>query len=348
MEIVKYEIKEGETLQSIADKHEITVQELINSHNQNCGLTNVIIGDRVPIHLKYLFFELDHSNKLEISNVNFGKKARYRCELNNVILIDGKPSFSAQTKTEYLFSYKKENTDTLFLVKLEDYVNSIQPKEMEAAFYLIKEIELIRECVVFTQDGNGEINNIINIEDLSEKWKYFVQHKAKEIPFFNEMKERDPDTINDFITNGNKEFSSSKELGEVLAKNIFYHILLKINQKNDDDFRISQQSQIFPNVNLSTDVSKTIISEDDKVTTYRLVGNLNKHSLNESQIRKLYEEIYQPIIKYSFSEFDFIYRITYTIENETGFLMNATASMKEQVKNNYETITKFELRRIEL
>jgi LysM repeat protein len=348
MEIIRYEIQKGDTLHSIAEKYEIAVQDLINSHNQNCGLTNVIIGDKIPIHLKSIFLEIDPSRQFQASDLTFTKRARYRCELNNVIAIDGKPDFSAQTKTEYLYGSKKQNGDILFMLKLEDYVNSIQPQEMEAAFYLIKEIEMIRDVVVYTQNEEGEIKDIINLDELSGKWQDFILRKAAEIPFYNEMRSRDPETIRDFIENGNREFSDSKELGKVLAKNMLYHILLKSHLKNRDQFSILQQSQLFPDILLSVDVSRTVVSDQGNTVTYRLTGTVDKKRLDHDKIVRLYEEMYQPIIKYSFTEFNFIYRITYTIEKTSGLLMDATASLKEQVKNNYESITRFELRKVEL
>ncbi len=234
------------------------------------------------------------------------------------------------------------------MVRLEDYVNSIQPQEMEAAFYLIKEIEMIRDVVIYTQNEEGEIKDIINLEELSERWQDFILQKAAEIPFYNEMKKRDPETIRDFIENGNREFADSKELGKVLSKNILYHILLKSHMKNGDQFSILQQSQLFPNILLAIDVSRTVVSDQGNTITYRLTGTLDKNRLDRDKIVRLYEEMYQPIIKYSFTEFNFIYRITYTIEKASGLLIDATASIKEQVKNNYESITKFELRKVTL
>ena len=53
-------------------------------------------------------------------------------------------------------------------------------------------------------------------------------------------------------------------------------------------------------------------------------------------------------MKKNYTEYDYIYRFTYVIENKTGLLLNANASLSEQVKNNYETITKFELKKIAL
>jgi len=58
--------------------------------------------------------------------------------------------------------------------------------------------------------------------------------------------------------------------------------------------------------------------------------------------------MYQPLIKFSYTEFDFVFRITYTVENKTGILKNANVSIKEYIKNNYEIITKFDLKEVNL
>lgn len=124
--------------------------------------------------------------------------------------------------------------------------------------------------------------------------------------------------------------------------------MLNSNLENDQAITITQQSQIFPNIKLDIAIVKTRVSNDGTFATYRLVGTLNENCFNVSDLFKLYDEIYKPIIKYSFTTFNMIYRINYTIDTKTGLLMNANASIKEQVKNNYESVSKFNLRRIEL
>lgn len=57
MEFIKYEIKRGDTLESIALEYSLNVTELINFHNLYCGTTNFIIGNKLPIHLQYLLLE---------------------------------------------------------------------------------------------------------------------------------------------------------------------------------------------------------------------------------------------------------------------------------------------------
>lgn len=141
----------------------------------------------------------------------------------------------------------------------------------------------------------------------------------------------------------------SKELNKYIrtysiSKGYFGEVLLDFGDKD----KVSQQSQLFPNINLKINVVKSVVSNDESTTTYRLVGTLDRENLNENEMKNLYEKFYQPIIKFSFTEFDYIYRITYEVDNETGQLLKSTASLKEFVKNNYDVITKFELRKVEL
>ncbi|MDH6252788.1 hypothetical protein M2347_002515 [Chryseobacterium sp. H1D6B] len=348
---IKHEIRKGDTLESIASQYESNIEDLKNFHNSYCGATGLIVTDRLPLHLGYIIIDKNSIKDKEISNVRKGSSkldipTRYRCEQNNLVLIDGNPNFSGQTKTQYLLSHKKNIGLSLLNALLEDYISSVQPMGMEGAFELIKQIELIRDNIVFTH-ADGKIEKIINLKELNNKWDIFLKETSNNIPFYNELKNKSPQVIKDFIDNGEKEFSDENVFSEVISKNLFYHIILKAYMgKGINEFSFIQQSQLFPNITMNLNVVKSLVSNDETTTTYRLVGTLDKSKLDENEIMNLYEELYQPIIKYSFTEFDYIYRITYVIENESGLLIESNASIKELVKNNYEVITKFELRRV--
>lgn len=357
MEYKIHTVNGEEKLSSIAEKYN-TTSEAIKALNPNMrivgsfliGGTFIAHGQQIKIPIRILEqVKVERKQGDTIPEGEFIKQVRYRCNQDNLIIIDGTPNFSCELKTQYLLSTLNNEEQKYLNVKLEDYITSIQPQGMQEAFELIKQIELIRNQIIFTQDNLGKISKIHNLGTLENNWKRFLNKEVKNIPFFQELEKRSPDTIQDFIKNGNKEFSSNGELAEVLDKNLFYHILLKANlQDNLKEYILNQQSQIFPNIKLQIKVVKSIASEDDLSTTYRVVGTLNKEKLNEKELQKLYIEMYQPLIKFSYTEFDYIYRITYVIENKTGLLINASASLSEQVKNNYETITKFELKKIEL
>ena len=104
MEIFENRIKKGDTLESIAKEYNITVDELVDFHNKNCGITQQIIGSDLPFHLEFLALSSNSFKNFVVDNIEKGHNLlnysnRYRREEYNLILIDGKPSFSAQTKT---------------------------------------------------------------------------------------------------------------------------------------------------------------------------------------------------------------------------------------------------------
>lgn len=351
--IFKHRIKKEDTLFSLANEYGTTVEQLKNYHNSFSGATSLIVSDVLPIHLDYININkksvVDKEIKTNLNNlIDFENKARYRCEQNNLVLVDGNANFSAQIKSQYLVSNKKNIGFSLLNVVLEDYINAIQPSGMENAFDLIKQIEWIRNIITFTHSG-GKVEKIINIKELQSKWNFFLKETSETIPFYRELKSKSPETIKDFIDNGTKEFSNERVFGETIGKNLFYHSLVNIyNHDSQSEYSFTQQSQLFPNINLKMNVVKSVVSNDESTTTYRLVGTLDRENLNENEMKNLYEKFYQPIIKFSFTEFDYIYRITYEVDNETGQLLKSTASLKEFVKNNYDVITKFELRKVEL
>ena len=356
MEYKIHNVYREEKLSSIAEKYN-TTPEAIKALNPQAKFiklpfSSTVVGHgqqiKIPVKTKeQVKVELKQGDT--IPKREFIKQARYRCNQDNLITIDGTPNFSCELKTQYLFSTLDSEEQKYLNVTLEDYITSIQPQGMKEAFELIKQIELIRKQIIFTQDNSGKISKIHNLGTLENNWKRFLNKEVKNIPFYQELEKRSPDAIKDFIRNGNKEFSCNKELIGVLDKNLFYHILLKANLQDDlKEFTLNQQSQLFPNTKLQTKVVKSIATEDNLTTTYRLIGTLNRDNLDEKELQRLYTEMYQPLIKFSYTEFDYIYRITYVIENKTGLLLNASASLSEQIKNNYETITKFELKKIEL
>lgn len=99
---------------------------------------------------------------------------------------------------------------------------------------------------------------------------------------------------------------------------------------------------------LNIDVERHIVSKDELTTVYRLVGKLNRANLNNKHLLSLYNEYYKPLLKFSYTEFDCIYRIVYTLDNETNMLIDAQLSMSEKIKNNYESITQFTIKTVEL
>lgn len=280
--------------------------------------------------------------------LNFESIARYRCRQINITKVLDDTTFSSDIKTQYLLSATK-TASKCFHVQLEDYIYNIDPKAMEIVFEVVKPVEFIRNNIKFLQNEKAEVTDVLNIKELNQNWENFKQDKLPKSEFFKKLKEQSAEAAEDFIKTGNNEFSKVSVLNEILNKNLFYHILLKVNLKDRlKDFSFTQFSQLFPHLELTTHVTKTKFSEDANTTVFKLLGTLQRDNLSEDDLRKQYDEIYKPMIKFAFTEFDYIYRITYTSDTKTGILLDATASLSERIKNNFETITQFQIKKVEL
>lgn len=80
---------------------------------------------------------------------------------------------------------------------------------------------------------------------------------------------------------------------------------------------------------------------------YRTVGTLLRDKIDHSVLEDQYNKFYKPIIEYGFTEYNYDYRIRRMVEKKTGIIVNASALMKEEVKNNYQFITQFDLKQID-
>ncbi|TWP25265.1 LysM domain-containing protein [Apibacter muscae] len=351
----KLHIVEGEEkLSAIAQKHNISIEELKKANPEMRTFFSGFFGGaeyasamqkiRIPIIKKVV---LKTSKPIDPS-FSFEPLARYRCEQFNVTRINEETiTLSSETKSQYLYCLSKEQPMAIKII-LEDSNFSVEPVYFKEGFEFGEKIEKIKDKVIVRQNRKGEVSEILNKYELEEKWKIFRDKKLLEDPLYKSLKEKSPKQAQDIIDTGNKEFSSQQNLGVTLGKNLFFHILLRANIGEElQDYDIKQYSQLFPNLELTTHVVKSKVKEENGITTYRLVGTLNRNNLSEEDLKQRYDELYKPMIKYNYTEFNYIYRITYSI-NADNLLLEAKASLCEKIKNNFEAVTEYTIRKVEL
>ncbi|KPH12802.1 LysM domain-containing protein [Chryseobacterium sp. ERMR1:04] len=352
MELIKYEIQKGDTLESIAKKYEITIQELINSHNENCGVTKVIIGNTLPIHLQYLFLEEKDDDEKEKALADaegrkFMQKIRYRCEQFNTTKLEDRISFHCNTKKEY--TVERDLLHGKAKVKLKEYLYKINPENLSLAIEAVKELEFDKENVVFDLNNDNTIKEVLNFSQIKEKWESF-KPKLASSEFYRQVEKINSKAADDIITGGGLEFENETNLKKTYDKSLLYHVLFNdydAHKKRDKNDVLKFISQIFVNIPVELELQHTIIKEDDYFVEYKTVGTLLKDKIDNNVLEDQYNKFYKPIIEYGFSEYNYDYRIRRMVEKKTGIIVNASALMKEEVKNNYQFITQFDLKQIE-
>lgn len=75
---------------------------------------------------------------------------------------------------------------------------------------------------------------------------------------------------------------------------------------------------------------------------------LDRGNINEAKLKEMYDEMYKPLIQFAFSEYDIVYRIEYEIDSKNNLVGNANIYIEEMVKNNYQIISSFDMRKISL
>ncbi|MBL3550252.1 MULTISPECIES: LysM peptidoglycan-binding domain-containing protein [Chryseobacterium] len=349
MEFIKYDIKKGDTLESIADKQGISIQELINFHNLYCGTTNFIIGEKLPIHLQSLL--LEKKTKEEISKIiedkNFPLKARYRCEQFNTTKLEDRISFHCNTKKEY--TVEKNAAHTRAKVKLKEYLYKINPENMALAIEAVKELEFDKENVVLDLNNDNTIKEVVNFSEIKEKWENF-KPKLAASEFYRQVENINSKAAEDIIKGGGLEFENEINLRKTYDKSLLYHVLFNdydAHKKREKNDILKFISQIFVNIPIELELQHSIIKEDDYFVEYRTVGTLLKDKIDNSVLENQYDKFYKPVIEYGFTEYNYDYRIRRMVDKKTGTIVNASALMKEEVKNNYQFITQFDLKQID-
>lgn len=349
MEFIKYDIKKGDTLESIADKQGISIQELINFHNLYCGTTNFIIGEKLPIHLQSLL--LEKKTKEEISKIiedkNFPLKARYRCEQFNTTKLEDRISFHCNTKKEY--TVEKNAAHTRAKVKLKEYLYKINPENMALAIEAVKELEFDKENVILDLNNDNTIKEVVNFSEIKEKWENF-KPKLAASEFYRQVENINSKAAEDIIKGGGLEFENEINLRKTYDKSLLYHVLFNdydAHKKREKNDILKFISQIFVNIPIELELQHSIIKEDDYFVEYRTVGTLLKDKIDNSVLENQYDKFYKPVIEYGFTEYNYDYRIRRMVDKKTGTIVNASALMKEEVKNNYQFITQFDLKQID-
>lgn len=353
MELIKYEIQKGDTLESITEKFEITLQEMVNSHNQNCGMTNVIIGNILPIHLKYIFLEKKSEDEKEkalaaAEEKDFEQRVSYRCEQLNITRIEEDVKSYSQLKKEYQVRYNLN--DQLVDVKLCDFFYEFNPPALSRVFDFVLEVDYIRNNCLVKINQLGRFSKILNKNEMKEEWERFKNEKLNDIEFIKVIKQTKPQEYDRLLREGDLQFSNEYNDEKDYNRDLFYLTVLdKFLYKNEselDNELYDYQSQLFPDVIVPMKVRYDVIQQDEDLITIRKVWETIESEDLLQKVSLGYERYHQPLIKYKFSSYKLDMRNLFTYNVKTKLLEKAELSIIENIENNIKSECIFNLRKI--
>ncbi|MFP3833303.1 LysM peptidoglycan-binding domain-containing protein [Chryseobacterium sp. SIMBA_028] len=354
MEFIKYEIKKGDTLQSIAEKYELDAKELQTFHNQNCGITEIILKEHFPPHLEYLLIEKNAIKQKKIQKarngeLEFTQQARYRCEQINTSKFNDNLVHYVEQRFQYLLKHNL-SIETGF-VKLEDYNKDISPKFLEETFDFIEATDKIKNHVFFSLDNtSGKLKEILNRKELHNNWQDFKQKDFYNMPFIKKIGEMNPSSVSELLKMGDDQFSLSNENEEEYWRNFFYfccfdQYLFKDN--NWETVNFDFVSTIVPPLVIPLRLRYDTVEEKNGMVSIRKVAECEMSEQLLQEIKERYNELHRAVVKYDFTAYKIIFRSTLEMDMETKIIKNARVVLKEEISDNIENECIFTLKKLE-
>ncbi|REC41992.1 hypothetical protein [Chryseobacterium pennipullorum] len=353
MEFIKYRIQKKDTLQSIAEGQNLSVQDLIDFHNQHSGITNVIIGNSLPIHLTHIMVSKEHIKKQKVKKITdgekavFNQKARYRCEQINTTRINGELAQFVEQKFQYLL--KMDTVNTIGSVKREDYLKKVTPPVMMDVLHFIEETDNIKHNVLFTLGEDGQMDRILNRKELNKNWLEYKKSQMSLNPFIVELKKNNKDAVQELIRLGDIQFSLDAANEEEYRKDFFYFTCFNQYNVNDElksvDF--SFLSTVVPPNVVPLTLRYDTISEQNDILTVRMVAEYTLTDELEKNIINQYNNLHKPSIGFSYTQYKLVFRSKIEIDTKTKLVKTAVVKLKESIADNIENECNYSIKQLE-
>lgn len=329
MEFIQYKIQKKDTLESIAEKQQISVKELVDFHNQYSGITGVIIGNALPIHLEHIFVSKEHIKKQKVRKIKegdkptFNQKARYRCVQVNTTSINGEVVQFVEQKFQYLL--KMDTVNQLGSVKREDYLKKMTPSVMLDVLDFIAETDYIKHNTLFTLDESGQIKTILNRKELNENWLAYKKQKLHNNPFIIELAKTNADAVQEIIKLGDIQFSQEAANEEEYRKDFFYFTCFNQYIFSDtlETSHFNFLSTVVPPNVVPLSLRYDKVSEQNDVLTIRMVAEYQLTKELEENIISQYNALHKPSIGFSYTQYKLIFRSTIEIDTRTRLVKTA-------------------------
>lgn len=354
MEIIKYKIIKGDTLESIAKKNELSVRELVSFHNSHSTITQSLTGEYLPIHLEYMFVpliqKLGSDNVEGIHSQDFKLKTRYRCEQVNTSKMNGNLVHFLQQNFQYLV--KSNFTNNGFYVELEDHHFDFNPTYLNPSFGFISKTEFIKNKIFFQiSKENGRLTKISNKKEVNESWQEFKKNKFYNDDFIMQLMKTNTHAVEELCAMGDRQFAEDYPLmEEEYRRNLLYFTLFdkilvqKIDNIENEQFNFS--STIVPPIIIPIEFRYDKISEEDHIIKFRKVGKVKLNDTLISEIKQKYDEIHKPSIKYNYTEYKIEFRVRGEFNTEKKIIENADLFIIEQIADNIENHCEFHLKKL--
>jgi len=275
---------------------------------------------------------------------------KYRCEQTVATKFNNVITNHATTKREFHVKNIIDSGNLIVEVSLFDNIIQINPSNLSDAMDLFASLDAIK-CNVRVQidQDTGKINKILNYNEVLNSWDNF---KAVLKDRYSFLRSNNAEIeLKKFIYLAEAQIKDEKILIEDIHTKLFFDLFFDRYLVNLSEvfkpFTLNYHSQLFEGIAVPLHISSEIIFEQPEFVEIKKQSKMNISEINIGEVKKQYDQKFQPIVGYKFSSYDFQYQVRQIINTAQSLIQEADVFIMEEVKNNVEVIIDYKLRRIE-
>lgn len=352
MEHKIYNIIQGETLEVIAKKNNLSIDELLDFHNRNSGMTQQFFSEPIPLHISEIRIPLDKSDETVESNMeNPDLIFKYRCEQTVITKLNGIPTNTATTKREFQLKKIFEKDNLFIEIKILDNIIEMNPAQYQEAINLVSELDNIKcDGIILKVDNEkGEIVEITNHQEIIKKWKNHRSLLESKYNFIRDAKSKEYLEI--FIDTAGKQIENEKTLIDDLKMKMFFEVIFNrhlVNAKDKmEDYSRTVYSQLFEGEVVELKIRQDLLRESEDQILVRKVSSISNTTKNSAILEKKYDEKFKPMLQYKFSEYNVSFRERVVYNDKLHLPEEGEITIIEEVKNNIQLLVNYNFRKIE-
>ncbi|AMP98983.1 hypothetical protein AY601_2082 [Pedobacter cryoconitis] len=279
------------------------------------------------------------------------EKYRYRVEQIIITKFNGQIISHGNTKQEYLVTKNSMNglINNIGLELIENVVR-FEPPQLETAIDLLCDVDKVKCNVSITP--NLQSGKMSRIEDKSRVIVAWEQYKKDVVNKFSFLKsDEEWNNINTFMDMVEEQIHTDNLLLADYEAKMFFDLIFDkylVSKEDFEPFTKYYLSNLFDHKLLLLDINQSVVQESPESITINQQGTLNKKDINKDNLIEMYNDKFKPYIGYSYTEYDYKYSNSYTLNTAGNVLQNANVVIIEEVKNNVQITVNYELKLVDL
>ena len=282
---------------------------------------------------------------------NEEKAKKYRFEQMVFMKVNSIPINSTNTACDYTVNkYEDEFGNVYFNVQAKGKYIESQPDTHISMMKMVNDVQLAmqKNITFLVSRESGNIQKIINHQYLLDEWARYRKDFLAEYDFVRS--DENKGHIIAFLDENEKIINNEKMLINTINTQLFFNLffnrhLVKIDSK-PHAYQKKFNSQLFPGHVCNLNMQSKIGRETREHIEFINKSEIDKKTVNTDAILGQYQEKYQPVVRYPFSEYEAEYNTNIILEPETLLVQSAQVELSESVKNNLELVANGRLKEI--